>query len=188
MGDARTLYDVLGVGRHTSRHKIKLRYFELAKKLHPDTGKGGSSGAEEFKRVAEAYETLSCPTKRAGYDFDLLFKRTNQTQYIRTGAGLLFAHVGRFWRRRPVLSLAVPLVVLFGVGYLVSDRINSRQKKQEEDAENFARELRLARMRDSLADDTNLLRKHRQRLAHYRARSTQSTKGLAKKATRHGSV
>jgi len=60
-------YAVLGVAKNASADDIKKAYRKLAHKYHPDVSK--EAGAEEkFKEVAEAYETLKNPEKRAAYD------------------------------------------------------------------------------------------------------------------------
>jgi curved DNA-binding protein len=60
-------YATLGVERTATPDKIKAAYRKLARKFHPDVSK--EAGAEEkFKEVAEAYETLKDPEKRAAYD------------------------------------------------------------------------------------------------------------------------
>ena len=60
-------YATLGVGRTAGADEIKKAYRKLARKFHPDVSK--EAGAEEkFKDVAEAYETLKDPEKRAAYD------------------------------------------------------------------------------------------------------------------------
>ncbi len=60
-------YATLGVSREASPEEIKKAYRRLAKKYHPDVAKDGGS-AEKFKEIAEAYEVLSDPQKRAQYD------------------------------------------------------------------------------------------------------------------------
>jgi curved DNA-binding protein len=60
-------YAILGVARNATADEIKKAYRRLAHKYHPDVSK--EPGAEEkFKEVAEAYETLKDPEKRAAYD------------------------------------------------------------------------------------------------------------------------
>jgi curved DNA-binding protein len=60
-------YAALGVQRGASADEIKKAYRRLAQKFHPDVSK--EPGAEaRFKEIAEAYQTLKDPEKRAAYD------------------------------------------------------------------------------------------------------------------------
>ena len=60
-------YAALGVERGASADEIKKAYRRLAQKYHPDVSK--EPGAEaKFKEIAEAYQTLKDPEKRAAYD------------------------------------------------------------------------------------------------------------------------
>jgi curved DNA-binding protein len=60
-------YAVMGVERDASPEEIKAAYRKLARKYHPDVSKEPDA-EEKFKEVAEAYETLKDPQKRAAYD------------------------------------------------------------------------------------------------------------------------
>jgi curved DNA-binding protein len=60
-------YRILGVERSAAVEDIKKAYRKLAHKYHPDVSKD-PEGEEKFKEVAEAYETLKNPDKRAAYD------------------------------------------------------------------------------------------------------------------------
>jgi DnaJ-class molecular chaperone len=60
-----TYYDVLGVERTSSAEEIKKAYKKLAMRHHPDRNGGDDT---EFKKIQEAYETLSDADKRAQYD------------------------------------------------------------------------------------------------------------------------
>ena len=65
----RDYYEVLGISRDASPEEIKRAYRRKAKELHPDKNPSARAQAEEkFKRVAESYEVLSDPDKRAQYD------------------------------------------------------------------------------------------------------------------------
>src|SRR6516165_1799294 len=60
-------YAILGVERGADADAIKKAYRKLAQKYHPDVSK--EAGAEEkFEDVAEAYQALKDPEKRAAYD------------------------------------------------------------------------------------------------------------------------
>jgi curved DNA-binding protein len=60
-------YKILGVDRDASADQVKKAYRKLAHKYHPDVSKH-PAGEEKFKEVAEAYDTLKNPEKRAAYD------------------------------------------------------------------------------------------------------------------------
>ena len=60
-------YEILGLKRDASNDDIKKAYRKLAHKFHPDVSKD-PKGEEQFKEVAEAYQTLKDPEKRAAYD------------------------------------------------------------------------------------------------------------------------
>jgi molecular chaperone DnaJ len=61
-------YEVLGVGRDADEGQIKKAFRRLARELHPDVNAHDPSAEEKFKEVAEAYEILSDPERRATYD------------------------------------------------------------------------------------------------------------------------
>jgi curved DNA-binding protein CbpA len=60
-------YALLGLTPAASAREIRAAFRQLAKRLHPDVSRL-PSGAERFRRVVEAYETLSDPVRRAAYD------------------------------------------------------------------------------------------------------------------------
>lgn len=59
-------YEILGIEENSTQEQIKKQYRKLSKEFHPDVN---PSGAEKFKKIAEAYETLSDEQKRKQYDF-----------------------------------------------------------------------------------------------------------------------
>ena len=66
-------YKVLGVDRQCDEAALKKAYRRAAVKWHPDKWSSKSqaeqkAAEENFKRVAEAYDALSDPQKRAAYD------------------------------------------------------------------------------------------------------------------------
>jgi curved DNA-binding protein len=60
-------YAILGVARDAKADDVKKAYRKLAQKFHPDVTKD-PKGEEKFKEIAEAYQTLKDPEKRAAYD------------------------------------------------------------------------------------------------------------------------
>jgi molecular chaperone DnaJ len=62
------LYVILGLERGATLADVKRAYKRLARKCHPDINPGDRMAAAQFRRVAEAYETLSDPDRRRRYD------------------------------------------------------------------------------------------------------------------------
>ena len=63
---ARDHYLILGVPRHESDTGIHAAFRVLVKRYHPDVA--GEHAAARFREVVEAYEVLSDPERRRGYD------------------------------------------------------------------------------------------------------------------------
>lgn len=61
-------YDILGVANDASPDEIKRAFRKLARESHPDANPDDPTAEERFREVAEAYEVLSDPDKRARYD------------------------------------------------------------------------------------------------------------------------
>ncbi|NLJ33531.1 MAG: molecular chaperone DnaJ [Firmicutes bacterium] len=64
----RDYYEVLGLSRDASQDDIKKAYRRLARKYHPDVNPEDPTAEDKFKEVKAAYDVLSDPQKRAGYD------------------------------------------------------------------------------------------------------------------------
>lgn len=60
-------YETLGVTPDISAAGVKRKFRELARIFHPDANQDPKA-AERFKLILEAYEVLSDPRARAGYD------------------------------------------------------------------------------------------------------------------------
>ena len=67
MAHARSYYKILGVAPTASPQDIHRAYRKLAREYHPDVYPGVDAGAR-FHELAEAYEVLRDPGKRATYD------------------------------------------------------------------------------------------------------------------------
>lgn len=71
--DVKGYYKTLGVAENASQEEIKSVYRKLAKKWHPDRWVNGTENEkkkaeDEFKKIAEAYDTLGDEEKREQYD------------------------------------------------------------------------------------------------------------------------
>jgi len=83
----RDYYDVLGVKRGASEIQVKKAFRALARELHPDVST--SPDAEQrFREIAEAYEVLTDPERRALYD------RLGHAGLRRGGLEPTFSHFG----------------------------------------------------------------------------------------------
>jgi molecular chaperone DnaJ len=60
-------YSLLGVGRDATHAEIKQAFRRLARELHPDVSDDPDAD-RRFRAIAEAYEVLSDPERRATYD------------------------------------------------------------------------------------------------------------------------
>ena len=65
MATNRDYYEILGVSKSATADEIKKAYRKLALQYHPDKNEGSDT---KFKELGEAYEVLSDPQKRQGYD------------------------------------------------------------------------------------------------------------------------
>jgi len=61
-------YIILGVEREAAPLDIKRAYKRLARRYHPDINPGDRLAAQQFRQIAEAYETLIDPDRRRRYD------------------------------------------------------------------------------------------------------------------------
>src|SRR5204863_5189243 len=61
-------YVILGLERGATLADVKRAYKRLARRFHPDINPGDQLAAQQFRQIAEAYETLSDPDRRRRYD------------------------------------------------------------------------------------------------------------------------
>jgi curved DNA-binding protein CbpA len=65
---ARDLYQLLGVARDASREEIALAWRRRARDEHPDARHGDEGAPARFRALAEAWQVLGDPGRRAAYD------------------------------------------------------------------------------------------------------------------------
>jgi len=61
-------YSVLGVSQQSTEAEIKKAYRKLAREFHPDQNPDNPEAEAKFKEVANAYEVLGDPERKARYD------------------------------------------------------------------------------------------------------------------------
>ena len=68
-------YEILGVKQTASPQEVTTAYRKAALRTHPDKNLNDPNAADRFNTVGKAYETLSDPAKREGYDARLYRQR-----------------------------------------------------------------------------------------------------------------
>lgn len=79
-------YDMMGVSRKATFIEIKVAWRKLAKKHHPDVSKK-KNAKEIFQQLNEAYQTLSNPSSRKSYDYELDNGRSDYKEKARWSRG-----------------------------------------------------------------------------------------------------
>ena len=75
--EEQNLYAILSVKTNSSQKDVKLAYYKMAKKYHPDflasdefSDAERKEALEMFKKIQKAYETLGSPIARQAYDIE----------------------------------------------------------------------------------------------------------------------
>lgn len=100
-------YQILGVGENATQDEIKKSYRKLAVEHHPD--KGGDEN--KFKKISEAYDTISDENKRSQYD------NQRRNPFVNMGGGgfnpfeEMFNQMNHAQRKRAVPDKIVEVIV-----------------------------------------------------------------------------
>jgi curved DNA-binding protein CbpA len=74
-GPGPDLYQLLGITPGASREEIALAWRRRARAEHPDSRPGDADAPARFRALAEAYQVLGDPARRAAYDRALAGER-----------------------------------------------------------------------------------------------------------------
>lgn len=83
LNNAQTYYDVLDVSKESSPAQMKLKYYDLARRYHPDRFRKAEPSLlarteSAFARITQAYDTLRDDSLRANYDAKLAARQKVQ--------------------------------------------------------------------------------------------------------------
>jgi curved DNA-binding protein CbpA len=87
MQRTKNYYELLGLSSTASQDDIRTAYRKSVREHHPDTNPGDNFAEERFKDIQQAYEVLSSPEKRRGYDQRLRASSMKSSGGQRAGAG-----------------------------------------------------------------------------------------------------
>jgi curved DNA-binding protein CbpA len=73
-------YVVLGVPQDADADTIRRAFRALARRYHPDAGRGSS--VDRFRQIVTAYETLTDPIRRQAYDRSLGSRRPRTVEHV----------------------------------------------------------------------------------------------------------
>lgn len=112
-------YEVLGVPREASQAEIRSAFRAKALETHPDKNQGREEeAADDFRRVAGAYELLSDDARRADFDRDA----TGWGADGADGQGAPFKDEPNWWHREVCVPTARVWWFLWGAGGIIHDR------------------------------------------------------------------
>ncbi len=74
---SKSYYEILGVAREANIAEIKSAFKKLALQYHPDRNPDNKHAEETFKKINEAYQTLSDENKRWAYNQKILFSQNS---------------------------------------------------------------------------------------------------------------
>lgn len=122
-------FDILGITRNATKAQVRRAYRKLSSAKHPDKRPGDKGALDEFRRIGNAYETLTDDAKRAKYE-DFLDNPGKYWQYLMANAKDVY---------RPKSNVFLVITGIIGIITLIHWLNMNNSYKQT-----------LARMKDSL--------------------------------------
>ena len=193
-------YTLLGVAPGAEDEIIRAAYLVLAKRYHPDTATAASPhNVEKFRLIAEAYEVLRDPRRRANYDWCHEQNLAQQIQGERSQEEQEHREVrapGKStWSRAmdnplvyPAGAVALVVALLFGLikvianGPSANTDVAMRTEKSERSSSFLSDKAALQELTDlrrTLHQTERLAATNQESLAQERARSQELEKQLA---------
>lgn len=113
-----SLYDLLQLPPEASTSQLRQAFRQLSKRYHPDTtALPAQQASEAFRRLQQAYLTLSDPERRRAYDAALRALQVAPPASVRrTPEPVRRALSGGEWFALLLLALAVVFSLVLGVG------------------------------------------------------------------------
>jgi hypothetical protein len=113
-----SLYDLLQLPPEASASQLRQAFRQLSKRYHPDTtALPAQQASEAFRRLQQAYLTLSDPERRRAYDAALRALQVAPPASVRrTPEPVRRALSGGEWFALLLLALAVVFSLVLGVG------------------------------------------------------------------------
>ena len=94
-------YKVLNIKRNSTRKEIKLAYYKLSKKYHPDVSQLENS-EDTYKDIQEAYHVLGDDNRKADYDESI--RNGHYSGPRPTDDGIRYGGASGSFKKRPVYT------------------------------------------------------------------------------------
>ena len=107
-GPVPDLYQLLGVPREASRDEITQAWRRRARAEHPDSHPGDTAAPARFRALAEAYQVLSDPGRRAAYDRALAREQQPATRVPAVSTGVTVRRPSERGDGRPLVRVPGP--------------------------------------------------------------------------------
>jgi cell division protein FtsN len=112
-------YDILGLAHDADAEEVKAAFHRLAKIYHPDLNAGDATAEARFKKINQAYETLSDSEQRAAYDLEFrggprVYRHTGESRASATKSSATANHAPSSSQRWQVAATGICIGLLLG--------------------------------------------------------------------------